>query len=90
LNLAGVDSSVISADLTNNTAISNGAVVKSITTASTQTPSQGNVTHKLMANQNNVWNTAIVLLQLVVLIISLCKINCWWLRNGVLNTMQKL
>lgn len=60
LNLGGVDSSVITMDLTNNTSIPVNAVVKSITTASTQTPNQGNVTHKLMANQNNVWNTAIV------------------------------
>lgn len=56
LNLAGVDSSIITMDLTNNTAIPKNAVVKSITTSSTQTPNQGNVTHHLMANQNNVWN----------------------------------
>jgi len=60
LSSAGVDSSVITADLTTNATIPTGAIVKSITTASTQTPSQGNVTHKLMSNQNNVWNTAIV------------------------------
>ncbi|MGE6632045.1 hypothetical protein [Bacillus sp. NPDC077027] len=60
LNFAGVDSSVITMDLTNHTAIPNNAVVKSITTTSTQTPNQGNVTHKLMADQNNVWNNALV------------------------------
>lgn len=60
LNPAGVDSSVITMDLTNNTAIPKNAVVKSITTASTQTPSQGNVTHKLMSNQNNIWNTSTI------------------------------
>ncbi|MBE1554512.1 hypothetical protein H4683_001588 [Filibacter limicola] len=59
-NLAGVDSSVITLDLTNNTTVPKYAIVKSIKTASTQTPNQGNVTHKLMSNENNVWNTATV------------------------------
>ncbi|AXI00553.1 hypothetical protein DV702_12975 [Sporosarcina sp. PTS2304] len=58
LNPAGVDSSVITMDLTGNNTIPKGAIVKSIKTASTQTPNQGIVTHKLMSNQNNVWNTA--------------------------------
>lgn len=59
-NPEGVDSSVITLDLTKNTTIPRNAVVKSISTASTQTPNQGNIRHKLMSNQNNVWNTAIV------------------------------
>ncbi|MBK3494194.1 hypothetical protein JFL43_04845 [Viridibacillus sp. YIM B01967] len=60
LNLDGVDSSVITMDLTTNATIPLHAVVKSITTSSTQTPIQGNVTHKLISNQNGIWNTAIV------------------------------
>lgn len=60
LSFAGVDSSVITMDLTNTSTIPDGAVVKSISTSSTQRPSQGNVTHKLMSNQNSVWNTAVV------------------------------
>lgn len=59
LNLAGVDSSVITMDLTNHSAIPKRAVVKSITTTSTQTPNQGNVTHKLMADENKIWNESI-------------------------------
>ena len=51
----GVDSSVITMDLTNNSSIPKNAIVKSITTTSTQTPNQGNVTHKLMASDSNIW-----------------------------------
>ncbi|MBK3495895.1 hypothetical protein JFL43_13705 [Viridibacillus sp. YIM B01967] len=60
LNLNGVDSSIITMDLTNNTDIPYKAIVKSIGTNSTQTPSQGNVTHKLMSSQTGVWHTALV------------------------------
>lgn len=56
LNRAGVDSSVITMDLTNYTAIPRNAKVKSITTNSTQIPNQGGVTHKLMADENKIWN----------------------------------
>lgn len=59
-NLEGRDSSVITADLTKDTSIPNGAIVKNITTSGSQSPNQGNVTHKLMSNQNQVWNTSIV------------------------------
>lgn len=59
LSLDGIDSSVITMDLTKDTTIPKDATVKSISTRSTQTPSQGNVTHKLMSNQNGVWHTAI-------------------------------
>lgn len=55
LNFLGVDSSVITMDLTNNSTVPKRAVVKSITTTSTQTPNQGNVTHKLMASDSNIW-----------------------------------
>ncbi|AVM26035.1 hypothetical protein [Bacillus pumilus] len=55
LNFLGVDSSVITMDLTNNPAVPKRAIVKSISTTSTQTPNQGNVTHKLMADENKIW-----------------------------------
>ncbi|MCU0158176.1 hypothetical protein [Bacillus safensis] len=60
LNFLGVDSSVITMDLTNNSTVPKRAVVKSITTTSTQTPNQGNVTHKLMASESNIWYTSLV------------------------------
>jgi len=59
LNFLGVDSSVITIDLTNNSTVPKRAVVKSITTTSTQTPNQGNVTHKLMASESNIWYTSL-------------------------------
>ncbi|GLF89526.1 hypothetical protein Saga11_07850 [Bacillus safensis] len=59
LNFSGVDSSVITMDLTNNSTVPKRAVVKSITTTSTQTPNQGNVTHKLMASESNIWYTSL-------------------------------
>ncbi|MCY1118600.1 hypothetical protein OWO30_09625 [Bacillus safensis] len=59
LNLAGVDSSVITMDLTTNSSIPNNAIVKSISTTSTQSPNQGNVTHKLMADENKIWNESL-------------------------------
>ncbi|WP_281884769.1 hypothetical protein [Paenibacillus sp. YYML68] len=60
LNPSGVDSSVISMDLTNNTSIPRNAIVKSVTTSGSQSPSQGNVTHKIMPNQTMVWYTSTV------------------------------
>ncbi|UOE94747.1 hypothetical protein [Alkalihalobacillus sp. LMS39] len=61
LNPNGVDSSVISMDLRNNTSIPKLAKVRSITTSSTQTPSQGNVLHKVMSEQKiNDWYTSTV------------------------------
>jgi hypothetical protein len=59
-NPSGVDSSVVYMDLTNNTTIPNGAIVKSITTASTITPSMSGITHKILSAQNNVWYTSTV------------------------------
>ena len=59
-NPSGVDSSVIYMDLTNNTTIPNGAIVKSITTASTITPSMSGITHKILSAQNNVWYTSTI------------------------------
>lgn len=60
INLQGRDSSVITADLTKDTTIPKGAIVKNITTTGSQSPNQGNVTHKLMSNENQVWNTSVV------------------------------
>jgi len=60
LNLAGVDSSVITMDLTNNTTIPSKAIVKSVTTSGTQSPSQGNVHHKIMGEQTGTWYTSTV------------------------------
>ena len=60
LNLAGVDSSVITMDLTNNTTIPSKAIVKSVTTSGTQSPSQGNVHHKIMGEQTGIWYTSTV------------------------------
>lgn len=60
VNLQGRDSSVITVDLTKDTSIPKEAIVKNITTAGSQSPNQGNVTHKLMSNENQVWNTSVV------------------------------
>ncbi|MCY7538224.1 hypothetical protein [Bacillus pumilus] len=59
LNFSGVDSSVITMDLTSNSSIPINAIVKSISTTSTQSPNQGNVTHKLMADENKIWNESV-------------------------------
>ncbi|PRO39781.1 hypothetical protein [Bacillus sp. LLTC93] len=59
LNFLGVDSSVITMDLTSNSSIPINAIVKSISTTSTQSPNQGNVTHKLMADENKIWNESV-------------------------------
>ena len=60
-NPSGVDSSVIYMDLTNNTTIPNGAIVKSITTTGTLNPSNlGGITHKILSAENNIWDTATV------------------------------
>lgn len=55
----GRDSSVVTLDLTKDTSIPQGAIVKSISTKGQQSPSQGNVTHKIMSNQDRVWHTAV-------------------------------
>jgi hypothetical protein len=60
-NPNGVDSSVIYMDLTTNSTIPNGAIVKSITTTGTLNPSNlGGITHKILSAENNVWYTATV------------------------------
>lgn len=60
LNPAGVDSSVITMDLSNNTTIPKGAIVKSVTTSGTQSPNQGNVHHMIMCEQTGGWYTSTV------------------------------
>ncbi len=59
-NPSGVDSSVIYMDLTNNSTIPNRAIVKSITTASSITPSIRGITHKILSPQTNIWYSSIV------------------------------
>lgn len=51
----GVDSSVIKVDLSNNTEIPAGAIVKRASTSSRQTPRQGNVKHFLMPKSEKIW-----------------------------------
>lgn len=51
----GVDSSIISMDLTNNSTIPTGALVKSITTSSTLYPSLGGIIHKISPTVTSVW-----------------------------------
>lgn len=60
LSTSGVDSSELRLDLTNSTLIPDNAIVTSITTSAVQSPSQGNVHHKLMPQNENIWYTSIV------------------------------
>lgn len=60
MNTAGVDSSVLTLNLTNSTQIPNNAIVESVTTSGTQSPSQGNVKHKIMPANPGTWFTSIV------------------------------
>ena len=60
MSASGVDSSVITVNLTSNTSIPNNAIVTSISTSGTQSPSQGNVHHMIMPNSNGVWYTSTV------------------------------
>lgn len=54
-NPDGVDSSVISMDLTNNSTIPNGAIVKRITTSGHLNKSLGGIVHKLSPTSTNIW-----------------------------------
>ncbi|MCG3675287.1 hypothetical protein L5F46_10940 [Aliarcobacter butzleri] len=55
-NPSGVDSSVISMNLTNNTTIPTGAIVKSITTAGNISSGKGALIYKISSNQNSsIW-----------------------------------
>lgn len=54
-NFNGMDSNILRLDLRNDTSIPNNAIVRSVSTSSTQTPSQGNVRHWIMPSQNEHW-----------------------------------
>jgi hypothetical protein len=58
-NPNGVDSNILSLNLTNNTGIPNGAVATRIGTSGTQSPSQGNVHHMIMPASSNIWYKAL-------------------------------
>lgn len=56
----GKDSSIIYANLTNNSTIPSGAKVKSITTIGSQSPVQGNVWHNIQSSQTSTWYTSTI------------------------------
>ncbi|ADL51137.1 hypothetical protein [Clostridium cellulovorans] len=60
LNSAGVDSTELKLDLRSNTTVPQRAIVTAVTTSSTQSPSQGNVHHKLLNEASNTWYTSTV------------------------------
>lgn len=55
ISLSGVDSSVITVDLSGESSIPNDAVVKRVETSSSMYPSQGNVRHMLMPKTTSTW-----------------------------------
>ncbi|NRR28104.1 hypothetical protein [Bacillus velezensis] len=55
----GSDSTVLRLDLTKQTSIPKDAIVKRISTAATQIPSQGNTRHCIMSEENKVWHRAL-------------------------------
>jgi len=55
MSLSGVDSSVITVDLSRESSIPDGAIVKSVETSSRMSPSQGNVRHMLMPQTESTW-----------------------------------
>lgn len=59
-NANGVDSTILSLNLSNSSAIPNNAIVTSVTTSGTQSPSQGNVHHKIRPDSTTVWYTSTV------------------------------
>lgn len=60
INPAGVDSSILSLNLTRNTDIPPEAVVKKVSTSGSQSPRQGNVRHMILpASQSATWYTSI-------------------------------
>lgn len=60
LNLSGVNSSIITVDLAKNTTLPDKAIVTSISTSGTQSPSQGNVHHMIMPASNGIWYTSTI------------------------------
>ena len=61
ISLSGVDSSVLTLNLANNTTIPPEAIVTSVNTSGTQSPSQGNVHHMVLpATESSTWYTSTV------------------------------
>ena len=59
ISLSGVDSSVLTLNLANNTTIPPEAIVTSVNTSGTQSPSQGNVHHMVLpATESSTWYTS--------------------------------
>jgi hypothetical protein len=59
-NANGVDSTILTLDLTNSSAIPNNAIVTNVSTSGTQSPSQGNVRHKIRPSSTTTWYTSTV------------------------------
>ncbi len=55
----GRDSSELTLDLTNNNSIPTGAIVTSVSTSGSQSPSQGSVHHMIMPSNVGVWFTSL-------------------------------
>lgn len=61
ISLSGEDSSVLTLNLANNTTIPPEAIVTSVNTSGTQSPSQGNVHHMVLpATESSTWYTSTV------------------------------
>ncbi len=61
MSTTGVESGVLSLNLSNNTSIPPNAIVTSVSTTGTQSPNQGNVRHMIApTNPANIWFTSIV------------------------------
>ena len=58
MSFAGFDSTVITADLTRDSSIPNGAIVNKVDTSSYMSPNQGNVRHMLMCQTESAWWTS--------------------------------
>ena len=58
MSFAGVDSTVITADLSRESSMPNGAIVNKVDTSSYMSPNQGNVRHMLMCQTESAWWTS--------------------------------
>lgn len=58
MSFAGVDSTVITTDLSGESSIPNDAVVNKVETSSHMSPNQGNVRHMLMCQTESAWHTS--------------------------------
>ena len=58
MSFAGVDSTVITADLSRESSIPNGDIVNKVDTSSYMSPNQGNVRHMLMCQTESAWWTS--------------------------------